>query len=1300
MAVSIKFDSANRPEIPTLILSKKNGDHIGVLNTASEIYFNANLNSYEELSFVVYKNLNGKRNKYWDEIVDFRLIYIPEWKKRFEIHVELNEADTNTKSVTAVSLCEEELSHLYAHGVEINTEKDIERKDYSPSVLYDVKNPKTSILDRVIADEASHYKIIHVDNSIKNIQRTFSFDNISIYDAFMEIAEEIHCLFIFGEETDEGYFRTISVYDLESYCPSCNHRDEFTEKCPKCGSTNITEGYGIDTTIFLSQENLTEEINYSVDKDSVMNCFKLEAGDDDMTAAIINGNPSGSPYIWYITDYMKRDMSDKLVKRIDDYNSKYDDYQAKHKYIINTELVEQYNRLINKYKEFNKKLETITIPIIGYQSLIKIYYDTIDFSGYLKNSLMPPVSTDHSTAKDQIKLLTKENLSPISVENIKYISLATANSAILNYAKVYIDSAKFKVKIKESSISGVAWRGSFTVTSYFDEEDTADSPQVDIIFNNDYENFLKQKIDKVLAKEDEDVSIIGLFKKNETDFSSELKKYCLSYLLIFQEACEACINILIEQGVPDKNNWNTSSNPDANPYEKIYLPYLKKKELIEKEIKLRENEIAIILGRYDNNHNPVDDGVYTLVEREKNNTQKELNFENFLGDYWIEFSSFRREDVWKNDNYISDGLSNADLFKKVNDFLSAAKKDLYKSATLQHSISTTLKNLLILPAFKPLRNTFSLGNWLRIMVDEKVYKLRLISYKINFNDLDKLNVEFSDVISKLDVVSDIESILKQSKSMNSSYNSFKKQAAQGEESSKIINNWVQTGLDTSITKIVNSADNQDVVYNKNGILLRKYDEFTGTYSNEQTKLINSSIVMTTDNWKTSKVGVGKFTYYDPKDGKMKEGYGIIANQLVGGLLLSEEIGIYNKTGSMTFDDKSGLKVSNKTNTVTINPNETNLFVINKGEEKIFYVNDAGNLNITGTLTAGSGSKIGYWGIADTAIYNTNATWGATNGKYFGDHGLSISDKFKVDAFGNVTASGTLTLANGKFNFSDDNLVVQADVSTDNLRATGGKIANFTISPGYLYNGISIGKAESCGLSSGTSNGGSDDRMFWAGNDNFRVTKQGKLFSKDAQISGGKVAGFNIEETDLYAGKNNLCAGISSDTTAPAFWSGASYANKKAAPFKVTYDGAVETPKISVNTSIGSVFIGASNDTGLNTLSILPNKDNTGTIGSPTKRWNAIYGNVIGQVSTKSSKSKNDFNIEKAYAELEDLNLYSSTSSTEFVGISELPKSIQSGETYSLTDLLYWSIAVMKAAQNKITILENKITQLEEMENGK
>ena len=135
----------------------------------------------------------------------------------------------------------------------------------------------------------------------------------------------------------------------------------------------------------------------------------------------------------------------------------------------------------------------------------------------------------------------------------------------------------------------------------------------------------------------------------------------------------------------------------------------------------------------------------------------------------------------------------------------------------------------------------------------------------------------------------------------------------------------------------------------------------------------------------------------------------------------------------------------------------------------------------------------------------------------------------------------------------------------------------------------------------------------------------------------------------------------------------------------------------MNTSIGSIFVGESNDTGINTVSILPSKDNTGSIGSPTKRWNAIYGNVIGQSPVSLYRNHNIFDISKAYTELENMEIYSSTSDNKKMNISELPKSIQSGDTFNLTDLLYWSIAVMKAAQNRIKILESK---LEEKGNGK
>ena len=79
------------------------------------------------------------------------------------------------------------------------------------------------------------------------------------------------------------------------------------------------------------------------------------------------------------------------------------------------------------------------------------------------------------------------------------------------------------------------------------------------------------------------------------------------------------------------------------------------------------------------------------------------------------------------------------------------------------------------------------------------------------------------------------------------------------------------------------------------------------------------------------------------------------------------------------------------------------------------------------------------------------------------------------------------------------------VTTGNLTATGGKIANFTISGGYLYNGIGIGTAGSCGISCGSSLSGSDDWIFWAGNGVFRVNINGQAWLTNATISGNITA---------------------------------------------------------------------------------------------------------------------------------------------------------------------------------------------------
>ena len=948
----ITFDVAGNPEMPTLILMTKGQKNIGEITNFTAFHFSPHMNSIDEISFVLYKfenneSDNAKQYKYWDEVKDFRVIYIPEWKQYFEISVSLDDKNDITKTVRGTALQETELSHINIYDVEINTEADILRDDYEVTILYNPDNPKGSLLNRILSDKCPHYKVLHVDSSIVNIQRTFSFDDISIYDAFMEIANEINCLFVFGEESDTPMFRTISVYDLESSCNDCGYRGEFEKICPKCSSTNIKNGYGEDTTVFVNKENLGEDINIQGDVDSVNNCFRLEAGDELMTATVINCNPAGSQYIWRITDEMKLDMSDELVSKLNEYDQKYDYYQNNYQSNIDDTVVSQYNQLIRKYKTFNEDLTEITTPIIGYSSLINLYYDVIDFYGYLYNSLLPSVEVDQTTAQEQADLLTTENLSPVAVQNAEYISLATANSTITAYAKVIIDSARYKIKVKNSSIDGVVWTGNFTIESYYDDEDTAESKIITITFNDNYEEFLKQQIEKALAKSnDEDFSIVGLFNLDSDDFSNELKKYSYTHLQIIADACQSCLNILIEQGVTDENSWDYT---EGNVYDEIYVPFYEKMELINQEIGVRESEINILIGTTDEYGDIATKGIRNYINDIREDILSELDFQSFIGDNWAELSSFRRESTWSNSNYISDGLSNKELFDNAINFLDAANKDIYKSSILQHSISSTLKNLLVLKEFEPLIEHFKIGNWIRIEIDGIVYKLRLIGFDLDYDNLNNLDVEFSDVVQKLGVMSDIESILSQSQSIAKSYSSTKRQAKQGSDSKGIVDNWLESGINATATKIVNS-DNQDIVYDRHGMLFRQYDEITDTYSPLQLKIINSILAMTNDNWKTSKVGIGEFEFYNPKNQQTEVGYGIIANQIVGSLLLSEEVGIYNASGSMIFDDESGLKITNGTNTFTVNPNEDSLLQILNGEDPVFSVSASGELSYTGNVT--------------------------------------------------------------------------------------------------------------------------------------------------------------------------------------------------------------------------------------------------------------------------------------------------------------------------------------------------------------
>lgn len=855
----------------TLVLSRPDHTRLGTLAFVTDLRWNLNENSADELSFVVSKEINEMsedgvldtiQEPLWDEIVDFKYIYIPEWEEYFNLEVNSIEDNTMTKRCSCISAGEYELSNSLIYALEINSEADIKRVEYTrPTVFYDSTDPENSLLDRAIS-KLPHWSIDHVDNSLKTLQRTFSVNNKNVYDFLTgEVAQEVGCLFKFDSSK-----RTISAYDLKKVCVDCGHRGEFTGACPKCGGTDILE-YGKNTGVYVDVENVLDTVEYSTNIDAVKNCFRLEAGDDNMTAAVINRNPNGSAYIYYFNDEQKHDMPDALVSKLDSYDTLRESYD------------EEYGQLIEKV------------------------YDDLDQISYYTSEMMPNVEHQDTTAQDEANKLSADNVSPVGMPNVNQnTSIQTVNNAMESYVKVFIRSGWYKAKVNEGSFSYVGedvdetsfgyWTGNFKVTNYSDEEDTAISPTITVKVWDKYHTYLEQKIEKQLSMEDdEEGTIFDVLSYKSLDlFKEAIKLYGLHRLQSFYDAIQGCLDIMIESDQANKN---------AELYEELYIPYYEKLQAVESEMDTRSATIDSYRADLE-----------TTQSRQRE-IQKALDFEAYLGeDLYKTFCAYKKEDLYSNPNYISKDLENKELFENAGAFLEAASEELYKAGTCQHQITGDMINLLETEEFQGLLDNFDLGNWIQVGIDGKVYKLRLLSIGWGEDEPQNLEVTFSDVEKIKYGYSDTKSVLEKATSVVGSYDAMTYQVKRSKEQTDMMRDFVSNGLDATTMKIVNNANNQNIVIGNAGLLARRKMDFTDSlYDPYQLKLLSNGLYVTSDNWRSTDLAVGRFIYTDPDTGDQETRMGVLAENIVGRLLLGNKLGIYSTDGNKKLSfDNFGLKL--------------------------------------------------------------------------------------------------------------------------------------------------------------------------------------------------------------------------------------------------------------------------------------------------------------------------------------------------------------------------------------------------------
>lgn len=1210
--MQLKFNLNNNVETPEIILGKRNFDKFGAITNFDNLTYDYNLMSPDSISFTVYKELDYEKERLWDEIKDRRLIWLKEFNEWFQINVNINEENGLVKEITGTSLCEAELSQVLIKSTEINTENDIAREDYkNPTIFYKPANPKESLLHRLLK-AVPNYSIKHVDDTLYNIQRTFSIDGTSVYDALTgEIAEEIGCLFLF-DSTD----RSISAYDLKTNCSHCGHRGDFTDICPECGSTDIDYGYGHDTTIFVDSETLAENISLSGKQDEVKNYIKVSGGDDNINTAIAARNPNGTQYIYAFSERDKEDMSAELSAKLDEYMA-------------------EYERLTPDY-----------------QDIMKDIFDATDEKLNLESVMMPDIETAKTNATKELAKLVPKNLNPIAVQDVSIATVFTVNNAVLGMAKCIVNSTVYKIELIENSTSfaNQIWKGKFRLTNRSDENDTAENTSfIQLTINDDYRYSVEQKIKKTIDRDD--IYLVDIFdvKTHLNVFKNELKKYCLNRLTSFESAYRTVIEVLIKADCANDSTYGDIFND-------LYLPYYNKLTAIQEEIRTRTNEIGAVTAEIHD------------LEKQKSEISDYLNLEKFLGEnLWKELCSFRREDSFENTNYISDGLNNSELLKKADELLKKAQTEAFTSCNLQLSLSANMLNLLAIPEFKKLTGMFEGGNWIRIGLDDKIYRLRLIHYKIDFSNIQNIDVEFSDVTQTANGLNDIKNLMGKVSSMAANFNYVAHQAEQGSKSFTELDKIRNDGLNASLYNISNSI-NQEFVIDEHGITGRQWDDITDDYSPQQVKFTNNCLVFTDDYWQTAKTALGKIRYYNPVQKETKEKYGLISDAVIAGILMGNDIiggNIYSEnyspdTGthlnlnngdfsfaggklvydsslnkmtlkgvtiewetatapsieninglSESLDDKADSEALNNLNTkivqilqgeyttsigedyiisphigggylnisgsdgsVLIDPEgikeSSYIFsVCNSANDVVMGVNTDGDGYFNGNIQA-SGGTIGGFTISASSIYKTNNVYGSKSGIYLGTNGLSITDKFKVSASGNLTAASV-------------------DLS-GKITATSGSVGGWKISSSALYNDVE-------------NSDGAYGSMYRTYLQPFLLEDTldtWLISSQHANISGGKIGEyfpyfFITHGGDIYTeGKCEL-----NGTSYPQIYGNGSYLhlNNKS------------------NSSSGLV---------LENTAIRPASDSNQSLGNSSYRWSTIYSSSPS-ISTSDKNEKNTIN---------------------------------------------------------------------------
>ncbi len=408
------------------------------------------------------------------------------------------------------------------------------------------------------------------------------------------------------------------------------------------------------------------------------------------------------------------------------------------------------------------------------------------------------------------------------------------------------------------------------------------------------------------------------------------------------------------------------------------------------------------------------------------------------------------------DEYITqtDDMKYAEIYQQSNKLFDRAKKELEKLSTQSYTFSVENNSFLFNKKFERFSKQLMPGAIVYLETsDDHMEQVHLTNFSIDYDDC-SVSFTFGNKYDENDIKSLFDDV----------FGSVKTSAAAVKYLKNIVNDqrseldkqrdWIDNALTLTKNHFLTS-NNQSVIIDDSGYWGRRQStdadgnlifDTAGNpiYDNEQLKLTNNGMYLTTDNWDSLATAVGKiYLYHDEETDTDVFKYGVSGEVVVGKMFLGKTLTLL---GSMRDDGTYAITLNENGLTIINDGTTAGITIKDANGNKQFYADSDGNLCVSANITATSGS-IGGWKIADGRIYNKNSATGYTFSLW------------------NPGVAGGMIIC------CDKDGVASFSVSRDGyLHASNANITGTINAGSVLVNGVKVGTGQNTSFEDFSSNG--------------------------------------------------------------------------------------------------------------------------------------------------------------------------------------------------------------------------------------